>query len=386
MTLRDEWLKQPALPEEHRRNAPKFEFDGSAGYVTSGPLPADEQPPEFDDLLRTHGYDPTRFRIVGLVQVRRWQNYHGDWLAYHRFNFEAIDNPASGADLEQLIREAQAHKSNNSAGPHWFVFQAADLQIGKRSRDGSTEQIIDQYVTGLDLAIAEYKSAKYLGVEGIQVSMPGDCIEGNQSQSGRNLWLTQETITEQTRIFRRLIMHTVEQLAPLTDRLYVDVVNGNHDEAQRIQNTYPGNGWATESAIAVADALTLNPAAFSHVTVRVPDKWSGSMTVPVGDTVVTVAHGHQWSRAGAMAWWQRQAFNGHPPAGAHILQHGHWHSFALEQSGGRTRICSPALDCGSDWFRDKNGATASPGALAYLLRAGEPSRLTVVKGGLLSRT
>lgn len=379
MSLRDEFMRQPELPEEQQKHTPKFEFDGSAGYVTTGALPADAQPPEFDDLLRTHGYDPTRFRIVGTVQVRRWQNYHGDWLAYHRFNFVAADSgPAH--ELEALILAAKEHAVSGSVGPHWFVFQAADLQIGKRSRDGSTEQIIDQYVAAVEAAVAEYRYAKRLGVEGIQVSMPGDCIEGNQSQSGRNLWLTQETITEQTRIFRRLIMYTVEQLAPLTDRLYIDVVNGNHDEAQRIQNTYPGNGWATESAIAVADALALNPTAFSHVTVRTPDKWSSQMTVPVGDTVVTVAHGHQWTRAGAMGWWQRQAFNGQPPAGAHILQHGHWHSFALEQTGGRTRICSPALDCGSDWFRDKNGASTSPGALAYLIRAGEPSRITVLNG------
>ncbi len=118
--------------------------------------------------------------------------------------------------------------------------------------------------------------------------MPGDCVEGNQSQGGRNLWQTQETITEQTRILRRLMMHTVEAFAPLVDQVMLDTVNGNHDEAQRQQNTYPGDGWATEAATAVADALTLNPTSFGHVTVRVPEKWSGSMTVPVGDTVVTM--------------------------------------------------------------------------------------------------
>jgi predicted phosphodiesterase len=208
--------------------------------------------------------------------------------------------------------------------------------------------------------------------------MPGDCIEGNQSQAQKNLWLTSETITEQTRVYRRLLMQTVAELAPLVDQVYLDVVNGNHDESQRSQNTFPGDGWATECATAVADALKLNPSSFGHVTVRVPDQWRGCMTVPVGDTVVTVIHGHQFRPTQGMKWWSEQALHNQPPGAAHILQHGHYHSWQVETTEHRTRIQSSTFDGGSDWYRDTHGATNRRGALVYLLRSGEVSRMSVL--------
>jgi hypothetical protein len=280
-------------------------------------------------------------------------------------------------DLDAIVKKAKRVPKTGS-GPHWMVFQAGDLQIGKRASGGATEEILDRYFQSVESFVQEFKSAKRLGIEGIQISMPGDCIEGNVSQNGKNLWLTQETITEQTRILRRLMMETVSAFAPLVDQVYLDTVNGNHDEAQRAQNTHPGDGWATECATAVSDALTLNPAAFSHVTVRVPDQWCGSMTVPVGDTVVCVIHGHQFRPNQAMKWWSEQALH-HQPAGAsHNLQHGHYHYWQVETTQFRTRIQSSTFDCGSDWYRDKRGATNRRGALIYLLNAGDVSRMSII--------
>jgi hypothetical protein len=63
--------------------------------------------------------------------------------------------------------------------------------------------------------------------------------EGNQSQKSKNLWLTEQTITEQVLMFQRLLAYTAETFAPLTERVFLNVVNGNHDEAQHDQNTYP---------------------------------------------------------------------------------------------------------------------------------------------------
>ena len=224
----------------------------------------------------------------------------------------------------------------------------------------------------------EFKALKRHGIEGIQISMPGDMCEGNQSQAGRNLWLTQETITEQGRILRRLMMATVQAFAPLVDQVLLTVVNGNHDEAQRQQNTYPGDGWATECAIAVSDALTSNPASFGHVKVLVPEQWSGSMTVSVGDTVVTVVHGHQWRPNQGFKWWSDQTMNNQPAGAAQVLQHGHYHTWQIETTEHKTRIQSSTFDCGSDWYRERRGAGNRRGALVYLLNSGEVSRMSVI--------
>lgn len=376
--------------------APKTEFDGVSGHIQTGPMPAG-QCPEWADILRQFGYDPDKVRMTGPPRVSRWQQrarkkvwsdeksqyiqtheFETVWLEAYRFHIAPVGSAEVDPDVNDLIKQARAIR-RQSTGAHWFVFQAGDQQLGKRSRDGSTAEIVDRYVQSVQAAKTEFAALKSRGIDGIQLSFPGDCLEGNQSQSGKNLWLTSDTITEQTRIFRRLLHYTVEEFAPLAAQVYVDVVNGNHDQAQRVQNTYPGDGWATEQAIAVSDALKLNPLAYGHVEVRVPEKWSGYMTVPVGDSVVTVVHGHQFSRqANAMKWWQEQTFGGHGPAAAHILQNGHFHEFAVEQAGDRTRLQSPTFDCGSDWFREKRGVGNTRGALVYLLRSGQISHLSVV--------
>ena len=385
MSLEDRLEELRSYPQaDEVQYTPKTEFDGGNGFIQTGPLKS--QPDDYQAILREFGYDPDKVRIVGHPRVSRWQQrarirgtntYETTWLQAYKFQIAAVGAAISTADLDGIAKRAKK-TPKPGAGPHWLVFQAGDLQIGKKASGGATEQIVERYFESVEAAVGEFKSLKRHGIEGIQISMPGDCIEGNQSQASKNLWLTQETITEQTRILRRLMMHTVERFAPLVDQIYLDVVNGNHDEAQRVQNTYPGDGWATEAATAVADALTLNSASFGHVTVRVPDKWSGSMTVPVGDTVVTVIHGHQYRPGQAFKWWSDQALHNQPAGAAQILQSGHYHSWQVETTEHRTRIQCSTFDCGSDWYREKAGATNRRGALVYLLNAGEVTRMSLL--------
>ena len=366
-----ELLSEPTAQEVEASTT----FDTEGSYVQTRML--DAQPESVDEVLEVFGHDPAKCCIDGPVGVRHRELADGRIISTYSYKLrerpEALDIDA----LVARVKKAKRH-TPTQGGPFWFVYQAGDLQLGKRSRDGSTKEIVDRFVASVEQAKAEFKSFRRLGIEGIQLSFPGDCIEGNVSQGGKNAWLTQETVTEQTRIFRRLLMHSIEEFAPLADHIYLDVVNGNHDQMQRQWNTYPGDGWATESAIAVDDALKMNPNAYGHVEVRIPDKWAGYMTIPVGDSVVTVAHGHQWRPGQGMRWWSEQALNQQNPAAAHILQHGHFHSFSVDTTRDRTRICSPTFDCGSDWFRENHGGDSKRGGLAYLLKAGEVSRLSVV--------
>jgi predicted phosphodiesterase len=385
MTLDDRLEELKSYPQaDEVKYQPRTEFDGVTGYLQTGVLK--EAPTDYSELLSQFGYNPDVVQIVGHPRISKWQqrsrirgtsDYETTWLTAFKFQIAAKGSASSATDIDAIAKRAKKEPKPGT-GPHWLVFQAGDLQIGKRSRDGSTEQIVQRYFQSLESTVAEFKTLKKYGIEGIQISMPGDMCEGNQSQAGRNLWLTQETITEQGRILRRLMMATVETFAPLVDQVLLTVVNGNHDEAQRQQSTYPGDGWATESAIAVSEALTLNPTAYGHVTVQVPEKWSGSMTIPVGNTIVTIVHGHQWRTGQAFKWWSDQAMNLQPAGAAQILQHGHYHTWQIETTEHKTRIQSSTFDCGSDWYRDKRGATNRRGALVYLLNAGEVSRMSLL--------
>lgn len=376
--LADRLRRYPASKDE--KFSPRTEFDGVRGYLQTRPL--DHQPDceEFDDLLREFGYDPEKVRIVGTVRTARWQKFDGEWLQAFRFHLQSTSAADSASDIEDVIKRAKGHKGSGVSGGHWMVFQASDLQLGKRGRDGGTDEIVERYVGAVSAAVGEFKALKRHGIEGIQLSFPGDCLEGSVSQGGKNLgFLTSETVPEQFRIFRRLLMHTVEQMAPLVDRVLVTVVNGNHDEAQRTLNSNPGDGWATEAAISLDDALRMNQPAYGHVEVKVPDEWSGHLTEKVGDTVVTVIHGHQWRQQHqAGSWWQKQAYHLQPAGAAQVLQHGHFHTLYVERDAVKTRICSPTLDCGSDYFRERHGAESLRGGLVYLLKSGDVSRLTLV--------
>jgi predicted phosphodiesterase len=385
MTLEDRLEDLKAYPQaEETKYQPTTEFDGVTGYLQTGVLK--EPPADYNELLSQFGYNPDVVQIVGHPRISKWQqrsrirgtsDYETTWLTAFKFQIAAKGSASAPADLEAIVARAKKQPKVGT-GPHWFTFMAGDLQIGKRSRDGATEQIVERFMQSVDAAVSEFKSLKRHGVEGIQICMPGDCIEGWVSQQSRNLVLTDQAITEQCRILRRLMMHTVEQFAPLVDQVFLDVVGGNHDESQRVQNTWPGDNWATESAIAVSDALTLNPTAFGHVTVRVPERWSGSMTVPVGDTVVTVIHGHQWRPGQAFKWWSDQSLNLQPAGAAQILQHGHYHSWQVETTEHKTRIQTSTYDCGSDWYREKRGSTNRRGGLVYLLNSGEVSRMSLL--------
>lgn len=365
-----------AEPTANEVEAGTTTFDGDGNFVQVRVLQTQPESPH--DVLDMFGHDPDKFCINGDVTVGHRELVDGRIVSTYRYRLR--ERP-SAVDIDDLIVQAERAKKRRetgSQGPYWFVYQAGDLQIGKRSRDGATEEIVSFFLESVNRAVEEFERLAPLGIEGVQLCFPGDCIEGGVSQGGRNAWLTQETVTEQTRIFRRLLMHTVEKFASLTDHIYLDVTNGNHDENQRQWNTYPGDGWATECAIAVDDALKMNPDAYGHVEVRVPNKWSGFMTVPVGDSVVTVAHGHQWKRGQAMRWWSEQALNQQNPINAHVLQNGHYHEVGLEMASQRTRVQSSTFDAGSDWYRDTHGGDSKRGGLVYLLSAGDVSRLSLV--------
>lgn len=380
--LNDELFKEskPVEPQ-YKPPAASSEYDGSVGYIQTVPLTGI---PSHDEILREWGYDPNEVAIVGNPRVSRWQQKSKKdsepiWLQAYKFTIVPKLNAAM-PDIEALVAWAKAKKPQpaTTVNPYWFVFQAGDQQLGKRSREGSTEQIVQRFLESVEGARNEFKSLKRYGIEGIQISMPGDCIEGNQSQGGRNVWLTQEAITEQVRIFRRLLYHTVERLAPLADQVIVTVVNGNHDEADRRLNYYPGDGWATHTAEAVAERMADNPGAFGHVKMICPDKWRGAVTVEVGDTVVGIVHGHQWGKNKSFDWLANQAVNRHPVGGAQVLQHGHYHEWSVRTNKHVTIVQSPTFEVASDYLIDKQGSTAKRGAVIYLVRAGEISKMSLV--------
>lgn len=298
---------------------------------------------------------------------------------WYRFAVEPAGNDLANADdIIKAIGRRRAPFTGRSSGPEVFHFLAGDLQLGKVDGDGS-EGIVASLTQSLEIAAAELKQQRKLRPIGTaHMAWLGDCIEGNQSQGGKNFWRTELTLTEQTRIFRRMMMYGVELFAPLVEDLQIDVVNGNHDRVQDFQNTRGDDGHATEAGISLADALTLNTNAYGHVQVFVPNKDSSYLTRQIGSSIFTMAHGHQWRRGKAWDWWAGQALNLQNPGAAHFLLHGHYHTMSVDTKRERTVICTPTFEDRSQWWHERTGDLARRGAITMTSFEGEFKNLHIL--------
>lgn len=292
----------------------------------------------------------------------------GTW--FYRFMVEPVTAVLNVDDLLVRIGKAKAPKAV-SVGPGVYNWIAGDLQLGKQDGDGS-EGIVDALARSIEAAAADFKALRKVRPLGIvHLAWLGDCGEGNQSQNGRNMWRTDLTVTEQYRIFRRMMLYAIDTFAPLVESVESDTVNGNHDEVQRFQATREDDGHATESAIALRDALELNPTAYGHVKVFVPNRDEATITRPVGDTIMTMTHGNKWARGKAFDWWAGQSLNWQSPGASSMLLHGHEHQFHVNAKRERTVICCPSFESESTWWRHKTGDVGKRGAVVFTSALGE---------------
>lgn len=267
-------------------------------------------------------------------------------------------------DLVKLVSKAPA-KRRPVETDKLYVFAMGDSQLGKVDA-GGTESTITAWTESLATARTEWTKA---GRPPVLVAGLGDHLEGNQSQGGRNFYRSDLTISEQLRVFRRMLLRTIDNFIE-APTITVGIVNGNHDDIQRFQSTDSSDGHATESAIAVAEALALNPDRYGHVSIYVPGKDEDHLVLEANGTNFVLIHGHQFSRGKAMEWWEKQTFNNQPSAVGHILIHGHEHEFQISSRRDRLVIVTPALEEESTWFKQKQGAVGRRGVLTFITRPG----------------
>ena len=352
------------------------EWDGNNGYIQTKPI---QGTPDFDEILEFFGYDPKEVRIAGTLKTSRWQQVEdGAWLASYRFALA----PATVSNFDEILAEIKKRKpvtppkSDGTTPFHWL---AGDLQLGKIDGDG-TEGIVDRVCQSIEAGVREFKNLRRFNKIGlVHQAWLGDCGEGNQSQGGKNMWRTELTITEQYRVFRRLMLYAIDQFAPLVERLEIDVVNGNHDDAQRHPvNTRADDGHATESAIALADGLKLNPQAYGNVAIFVPNKDESMITREIGSSIFTHLHGHQFSKNKAFEWWAGQSLNFQSPGASQFLLHGHEHEFRIKGKRDRIEVCVPTFESRSQYWVDRHGDIARTGAIVMLTDGKDFSNLTIV--------
>lgn len=361
-------VKALGTPENWR---PRLEVDESGGFLISTPRSAGEIP-DAAELLNEFDLDPHSWRVTG-VRRSRWQKYDGEWLEAFRVSVvPATTFAAEQLDAEKLIDEIKGWRPEKgvkqASGDGAFAVFPSDQQIGKKANGQGTQQSIDRILHLGSASVERFHGLRRMGLSlgTIVLGLPGDHVEGNVSQGGRlqGYAASDLGLTEQVRVARRLLMAQIKALAPLTERMIVPVVNGNHDEVTRQVAADPADGWNVEIASAVQDACAENQA-LSHVEFRFPSSGHQTLTVDVEGTMLGIFHGHQMRDP--VKYLSAQAAGQTALGNADVWVSGHFHNFKCTDIGHRLWLQCPTTDPGSEWFRDRAGLESKPGLLTMVL-------------------
>jgi predicted phosphodiesterase len=349
---------------------------------------------EIEKFIKSQGgHIPQGYR-ARLVEIRHqthgWtrQKQGQDALTKPTFWYKFIVEPINGyINIDELVKSlskknpAKKYIPNNSKEVLTILF--ADLQLGKIDDEGEglgVQKTIDKFIDSVDKAIHFWRTN---GKPEVHLAFAGDCIEGfATSQNGKLTWRQSLTLTEQLRLFRWVLRYAIDTfVAAGVSKLEVDVVNGNHDSASSKYTgveTRPDDGHATESAIAVNEALRTNPERYGHVTIFVPKKDQDHIVRKVGSSIIAIAHGHQWSRGKSMEWLAGQALNQQSAGASHILLHGHEHEHSIKTKKTRWVICGAPFEVSSNWWKSKTGDESKRGAIAFVHQDGEAKNITLL--------
>lgn len=334
--------------------------------------------PEDADLMRELGVDPEKWEIIARRESR-WQSKEGgDFLKAYRISVRRRTRMTGDLSVEamnEILRQdytPRATYAQSSMLNDVFVVPIGDLQVGKID-GGGTPYLIERFAEMT--AMVEARLSETDGVRRLVLPWLGDCVEGMVSQNGRLATRLDVSVTEQVRIYRRLMLHQIATLAQYAENVVIPVIPGNHDETYRMVTTPVTDSWAIEGASAVEDALAL-AGTYNHVKFLYPQDEELATTLNVGTDdkpfVLGFTHGHLASNPNKVIdWWKGQSHGRQHVGQADILYTGHFHHLRVEATGGgRTWIQTPALDGGSDWFRRRNGADEPSGMISMFVTPG----------------
>ena len=368
-------------------NSEKVHIEESADGVTITGAKFNTPEPDQSDwskVFERFGLSPDHFEIVGdSVRMSSWDqssSYKGDRDHVQMYSFRAVFRRKAlvgDRDISRIIEKVQSidFTPARSDRPEAFIHAVGDLQLGKMDGDG-TEGIVERFYASVAAAVQRVKQQGFY--KHIHAAWLGDCVEGAVSQSGRNLWRTTLTLTEQIDLLENLMLHQISELAPLCERLTVVSVPGNHDEAIRQPvATRPDDSHAVQALRSVTKAIRMSPA-FNHVETYWPAPDEMTVTLDVAGSKITHAHGHQWRRGKHWEWWEGQTFGGHEPGEARVLLCGHEHHHTIDTRSKRTFIRVPSFESESTWWRHKTGQVGDPGGVYMTTADNRVREITVI--------
>lgn len=354
--------KRNLAPKESWR--PHMEIDANGGYLVS--LPRTEEPSDAAELLKDFDLNPDDWLIVS-VRKSKWQRYDGEWLEAYRVSVKPRGYVSILMDPSELEAELKKWRPSKSVKPGkgdlTFLAAIGDTQWGKDAGGGS-EATVNRVMSAMQNVKDRFDEVKSRGIGQIALPQMGDCIEGIVSQGGKIAGRVDLPLTAQIRLGRRMLLEWVKTFAPLTDKLIIPVVPGNHDESTRALLTDPLDSFQVDIVSQVMDIVADNPA-LQNVEARFIEADNTTLAVNLSGVMVGFAHGHQ-SR-NPEKWWEGQALGQTPIGGSDVLITAHYHHFIAKSVGPRMWVQIPSMDGGSAWFRDRRGLDSPPGIATMVI-------------------
>ncbi len=372
------------LSAPNAQSAPKLENKGgidqwkpgvdltqNSGELRTEPLPSGTWQPKDETVLQGFNLDPNEWQITSRHESR-WQNARGEWLSAHKLGVERIGSKTGDLPVSAMtdILKGYMFRKVSVNAPHQnkiLVVPIGDLQVGKID-GGGTPELIDRF--GKAVAGVRARMQREGSPELLIIPVLGDCIEGITAMGGKLATRLDISVTEQVRVYRRLLLHMIAELSVLAKKTLIVVLPGNHDENYRAVQQPVTDSWAIEGASAVEEALTLSGNKYD-VTFVYPQEEELVITVNVGTQekpyILGFTHGHLVSNPDKVrTWWAGQSLGRQAVASADILLSAHFHHLRVESmSGGRTWIQIPALDGGSEYYRRETGANDPSGIISF---------------------
>lgn len=375
-------VKAGAAADNAKGWTPGLEWDGDTGTITTDALSGPVE--NWDDLLKIWRLDPEVFEIVEPIRFRAWDHVsQGETVRLFHYKATVIRRRVAAegeeaADIEALKAQIAGHEPTPGAtyrgelSGQAFIFALADLQTGK-GENGGTEALIERFMSGLDAAerrLGELR-ARGLPLSTVYILGMGDLIEACSGHYAQQQFRVDLNHRDQMKVVRRLVLAAIKRFAPVSLRVVVAAVPGNHGENRLNGKSYTDFADNEDVAVIeqVAEIVAENPDAYGHVEFILPEGDDLTLLVDIGGTRVGLAHGHQYKRPNqAVTWWQGQAFGEQTVAGADVLITAHFHHLlVITTKGGKTHIQCPSLDGGSAWYTQTTGESSPPGLLSLVV-------------------
>lgn len=382
MGLRDEFTKVVQTAEEQaarkRKWTPGVEWLGSEGTITTDTVQGE---PLWADILRKWDLDPDEFEIVEPVLFNSWGGEDG--TNNRQFKAKVIRRTHARPDIEPLIAQAMRHKpkKHKYTGDAVLNVVLADWQIGKADH-GGVEATIERILDRKEQVIQRVKDLRKIGrdISHLNVLWTGDSIEGCLGHYPSQTFAVELDRRDQVKVTRRLLTDSLQAWSKHFEEVTVAAVAGNHGENRNGGKAFTGVQDNDDLAIVeqVAEILAANPEAFGHVKFAVA-KDAITLTIPAAGWILGITHGHLANRgsnaeAKLQRWWEGQAAGRQPIGDADILVTGHYHHLRIADWGGCVWLQAPAMEGGSEWWRQSTGQMTQIGLLTFV--SSESERVT----------